>query len=686
MLREIISRMIFALLLVSLFTGCVNTGLAQRNADLDKMSVQVSSVDWWTMFRHDLNHTGVSDLAGPITNHTLWNFATGAQVYGSSAVVEGFVYFGSYDRNVYCLRASNGSLVWSYAMPYTIFSSPAVVDGRVYIGAGEGGTNGRVLCLNATTGGWIWEIATSGADARLAGVYSSPAVADGRVYVGCNNGVVYCLNSTTGATIWTEPASGSIVSSPAVVDALVYVGANDGWVYCRNASNGSQVWRYHAGNGVISSPALMGSRIYVGSFDGRVYCLDATAGAQIWNFTTGGIIDSSPAVVDGRVYVGSYDGNLYCLNATLGTLVWSYATGAAIWASSPAIAGGLVYVGSNDTRLYCLNATSGSPVWSYRTGGGVVSSPTVVSAVYVGSGDGSMYAIGEPLVADISPSSILMDLGQSQLLTASVSGGTPSYSYQWFLNATQVSDATGSTWVFQPDSPGYYSIYVNVTDSARSVVSSHPVSATVNRAPSASVSPGSMKLDIDQSRLFTSTVHDGTPPYSYQWFLNDVAVSDGNSSTWMFAPESSGPCSVWVNVTDSVGFEVRSNTASTMVNPALSVAISPASATMNVSESRQFTSTVNGTAPYTYQWYLNGDPVDGATSDIWTFTPTSSDSYTLYLFVSDSAGEIAVSHPANITVNPVIPELGLLILPTLFMTATLLSVALLKRKKSDVSS
>ena len=53
------------------------------------------------------------------------------------------------------------------------------------------------------------------------------------------------------------------------------------------------------------------------------------------------------------------------------------------------------YSGSGDDSVYALNAATGAKLWSYHTGNQVFSSPTVANGVvYVGSGDGNMYAFG----------------------------------------------------------------------------------------------------------------------------------------------------------------------------------------------------------------------------------------------------------------------------------------------------
>ena len=88
--------------------------------------------------------------------------------------------------------------------------------------------------------------------------------------------------------------------------------------------------------------------------------------------------------------------------------------------------------------------------------------------------------------------------------------------------------------------------------------------------------------------------------------------------------------------------------------PPLTVSISPTSASILVGQSVTFTSTVSGGyTPYNYQWYLNGNPVSGATSNTWTFTPTAGGIYYIYLKVTDAKDNTAQSDTARITVATV---------------------------------
>jgi len=332
----------------------------------------------WPMLHHDLTHAGYSDSPAPNSNQTLWTYPTGGEVFTSPAVVDGKVYVGSYDCNVYCLDALTGARIWNYTTGDGIESSPTVVDGRVYIGSNDY----NVYCLDASSGALIWNHNIGYP------LYSSPAVAYGRVYIGS----IYCLNASTGALLWSNPI-GSTGSSPAVVDGRVYAGSYNHNFYCLDAFSGAQIWNYTAGDNVLPPPAVVDGKVYVGSRDKKVYCLNALTGEQIWNYTTGGYVFSLPAVAYGKVYVGSYDNKLYCLDALTGERIWSYTTDG--YVGSPCVADNKVYVVSLDGKMYCFDASTGAPIWSYTTGGGIDIPPAVADGVvFVGSSDHKVYAFG----------------------------------------------------------------------------------------------------------------------------------------------------------------------------------------------------------------------------------------------------------------------------------------------------
>lgn len=91
----------------------------------------------------------------------------------------------------------------------------------------------------------------------------------------------------------------------------------------------------------------------------------------------------------GPAHLGVYEGG----GPTLLGLAWRAPTEGDV-VSSPAIANGVVYVGSGDGGLYALDLASGARHWRYEAGSAVSSSPAVGGGlVYATARDGSIFAV-----------------------------------------------------------------------------------------------------------------------------------------------------------------------------------------------------------------------------------------------------------------------------------------------------
>jgi len=366
-------------------------------------------------FRSDPANTGVYDDGGrrPAPS-LLWTCQTGFRVTSSPSVVDGVVYVGSQDRNLYALNATTGTVLWKYDTMERndqVSSSPAVANGVVYIG----GLKTKVHAVDAESGNLLWKYRVPIRTTTRSGISSSPTVAGGTVFIGNMDGVVYAFDEETGRLLWnyTVPASPSgehsLFSSPAVADGVIFVLTYEGDLYALDASSGTLLWKAGAGDdtGLYASPAVSGGVAYAGSSrSGMFRAFDARTGGLRWEFNAGGPAYSSPAIANGIVYVGSNDKNLYALDAVTGSLLWNFTTGDKVY-SSPAVANGIVYVGSYDKNLYALDAATGSLLWNFTAGDAILSSPAVAGGiVYVGCTDGKVYAIGTlplaPPVADFS--------------------------------------------------------------------------------------------------------------------------------------------------------------------------------------------------------------------------------------------------------------------------------------------
>src|SRR3954452_20711184 len=81
-------------------------------------------------FRGDPSHTGVYEAAGvPKFTKVKWKFHTQGGVLSSPAVVNGVVYVGSEDGNLYAVDQESGALKWKFPTGSRVRSSPAVDGG-----------------------------------------------------------------------------------------------------------------------------------------------------------------------------------------------------------------------------------------------------------------------------------------------------------------------------------------------------------------------------------------------------------------------------------------------------------------------------------------------------------------------------------------------------------------------------
>jgi parallel beta-helix repeat protein len=287
----------------------------------------------------------------------------------------------------------------------------------------------------------------------------------------------------------------------------------------------------------------------------------------------------------------------------------------------------------------------------------------------------------------ISPKSFTLDFGQSQTFTATVAGGTPQYSYHWYLNNILIQGAGGPTCIYNASISGSKTVYVNVTDDAGDSADSSTSSGTVKTVLLVSITPATVSSDLGQSQTFKSTVSGGTSPYSYQWYYNGSLIPDATSSSWTFTP-ALGSYTIYVKIKDYAGMWTTSNITLATVNQALAVTVLPSVTTLDVGQSETFTATVNtGTLPYSYQWYLNGTAVSSAIDSSWTFKPSNSASYTVYVKVTDAAGAISTSNIASVTFNtPSSANLIIAIIIAIIAAFIVVaSVATLKRRKHTLN-
>jgi eukaryotic-like serine/threonine-protein kinase len=398
-----------AVILILLFSLLNFTDLLIR---VKKDTASQPQTNEWTMFRHDLQHTGSTGANGAAPAGELkWTFTAGSAIHSSPAVADGVVYVGSRDSHLYALDAETGRQIWAFQAGSWVDSSPVVVNGVVFFGSNDS----YVYAVDAKTGAKIWSYKTPYA------VRSSPAVADGVVYVGSDDYFVYALDAINGNLLWKSETDDNVISSPSVYGGVVTIGSGDKLLYTFNAKNGRSRLQFLTTGNIFSSPAIKDGVAYFSDTSGFFYAIDTSKknwlwenkiryywnalyiygvapkpsnpSGYLWSMSLGWNIRSasSTAVTDTNAYLGAQN-DMVCIDLATHKTAWTFATGDLV-TSSPAVGGSAVFFGGYNGHVYALNSATGEKLWEYTTGDQITSSPALDGGVlYVGSHDGNLYA------------------------------------------------------------------------------------------------------------------------------------------------------------------------------------------------------------------------------------------------------------------------------------------------------
>ena len=265
----------------------------------------------------------------------------------------------------------------------------------------------------------------------------------------------------------------------------------------------------------------------------------------------------------------------------------------------------------------------------------------------------------------VPPASVSTTAGYSATFTVSASG-SGTLSYQWNVNGSPVAGATGTTYTTPPttlDQSGE-SVSVTVSSSFGTVTSN---TVTLNVAAPANVAittqPASQTVVVGQTATLQVNA-SGSPQLNYQWFENGATVQSGPLNTYMTqAFQGMETDNFYVIVSNPLG-QMQSATAVVTVAAATPVSITaqPLSQIVAVNLPVQFTATVAGSAPYTYQWQYTpagGSPIilssNTQTSNIITYTipqMSAADAGSYSVTVNNAANAPVTSAAAQLTLAP----------------------------------
>lgn len=263
----------------------------------------------------------------------------------------------------------------------------------------------------------------------------------------------------------------------------------------------------------------------------------------------------------------------------------------------------------------------------------------------------------QPLSAVTLPSTLSLCEGQTFSPTASFTGNG-SLTYQWLYNSNpltnggNVSGATSTSLQINnltTANSGNYQLVVTQGNCISET--SNSLALTVNpNTVNISSQPQSLTVCEGQTATFNASV-TGTVT-SYQWYKNGNPISGATTNSLVINNvQTSDQGNYTLEITTTCG-SVTTNPATLTVNPNTAITQQP-QFSGNLCIGNSFTLSVTAVGASSYQWYLNGNSISGATAATYTVTnaqTSNSGNYTVEV-INAGCGSNVTSNIINVTLE-----------------------------------
>jgi hypothetical protein len=245
-----------------------------------------------------------------------------------------------------------------------------------------------------------------------------------------------------------------------------------------------------------------------------------------------------------------------------------------------------------------------------------------------------------PPVITTQPLPRTVKLGESANFSVGVATGS-TVSYQWFKNGQPIPGAISEVLTIdraQSSDAGQYSVRISnaagsvlsasvtlsLSDVQKAVFTSQPVSQTVSAG--------------QEVHLKVSATGD---PVEFQWYKNGELLPGATASELIISSAQKADTGVYHVQVSNAGGTSRSDNATLIVIRPPTIVTQPGD--VITVEGAQFNlfAAVTGTAPFQYQWFLNGNALPSATNNTYTVPSAMLSNAGVYtVVVSNSAGTI----------------------------------------------
>jgi len=299
-----------------------------------------------------------------------WIVQTGAGIYCSPAVEKDKVFVGDDLGRLTAYALKNGKKLWSFQ-----FGTPAVSEGIVVFGSADC----KIYGLDAQNGNLLWTV--EAAEPVLGAV----TIENGIAYIGASDHTFRAVNIRTGEVKWAfAGVRGYIETKPLVTDNKVIFGAWDNTLYALNKADGKELWKWTGGlTRMHFSPAA----VWPVAADGKVFITDPQRAMTAIDIETGNTVwRTFQSMV--RETIGLSEDKERIYSKTMNDSIVCYSTKGdqphKLWASNVGFGyehapsmqvekNGVVFGSTKEGLIFALEAATGKVLWKHKTGNSLIS-------------------------------------------------------------------------------------------------------------------------------------------------------------------------------------------------------------------------------------------------------------------------------------------------------------------------
>ncbi len=225
----------------------------------------------------------------------MWQFKAEGPNWTQPLADDTNLYLASMDHKLYALgfeyassdleTSEDGSRtlvaepLWTIDMGAAVVADPVLVDGKIFIGT----IDGNLYAVDLAAKEVLWSF---NAEGEMASIWGSPVVLSDTVFIGDQNGNVYAVSAVDGSAVWPTPftAGESIVSGGAALEDSVVFATREGKVFSINLEKEPRTLAVFETE-LYASLKVDGEKIIIApaAKEGLFKAVDAN-GVEVWNY------------------------------------------------------------------------------------------------------------------------------------------------------------------------------------------------------------------------------------------------------------------------------------------------------------------------------------------------------------------------------------------------------------------